>query len=250
MAGGAESALAGRKFWSTAVTEQGVRRSTPIRFRMMLWFTADGRLVAAGGCNSIIGRVRLSDGRITLADARITEMACAEELMAQDRWLAALLDARPSWQLSGPHLRVSAGGTIIELTDRRVLDPDRPLEGTRWVGGAVSGGRVIPPAALAALGRVLLVFAHGRVTGSDSCQPLSGAAIVSGATIDFGPGPALARGSSTGLAADELTRHVRATLRGIVRYEIEADELTLNGADTDGLAVGLYLTAVPASSPA
>jgi hypothetical protein len=80
------------------------------------------------------------------------------------------------------------------------------------------------PAALAALRRVLLVFADGRVTGSDSREPLSGAAIVSGATIDFGPGPAISRGSSAGPAADELT---------------------LNGADTDGLGVGLYLTAVP-----
>lgn len=227
-----------------------MRRATPTRFRMTLWFTADGRLVATGGCNSIIGQVTLSDGRITLADARITEMACADELMAQDRWLAALLDARPSWQLSGPHLRISAGGTVIELTDRRVLDPDRPLEGTRWAGSAVIGGRIMAPAALAALGRVLLVFADGRVTGSDSREPLSGAAIVSGATIDFGPGPAVTRGSSGGAVADELTQHVRATLRGIVRYEIEADELTLDGADTDGLGVGLYLAAVPANGVA
>jgi heat shock protein HslJ len=247
LGGGAESALVGHTFWSIAVTEHGVRRATPPRFRMTLWFTADGRLVAAGGCNSIIGPVKLSDGRITLADARMTEMACADELMAQDRWLAALLYARPSWQLSGPHLQVSIGGTVIEFTDRRVLDPDRPLEGTRWVGSAVSGGRVIAPAALAGLGRVLLVFAHGRVTGSDSREPLSGAAIVSGATIDFGPAPAIARRSSAGPAADDLTRHVRATLRGIVRYEIEAAELTLNGADTDGLGVGLYLAAVPPS---
>jgi heat shock protein HslJ len=250
LSGGAEPPLAGRTFWSIAVTEHGLRRATPTRFRMTLWFTADGRLVATGGCNSLIGPVKLSDGRITLAEARMTEMAGADELMAQDRWLAALLDARPSWQLAGPHLRISAGGTTIELTDRRVLDPDRPLEGTRWVGSAVMGGRVTAPASLAALGRVLLVFADGRVTGSDSCQPLSGAAIVSGATIDFGPGPALARGSAAGPAADELTQHLRATLRGIVRYEIEADQLTLSGTDADGLGIGLYLTAVPASSPA
>jgi hypothetical protein len=88
------------------------------------------------------------------------------------------------------------------------------------------------------------------VTGSDSCQPLSCAAVVSGATIDFGPGPATARGSSAGPAAGELARHVRITLHGVVRYEIAADELTLNGADADGLGVGLYLTAVTASSPA
>jgi hypothetical protein len=29
-----------------AVTERGVRRAVPVGLRMMLWFTADGRLVA------------------------------------------------------------------------------------------------------------------------------------------------------------------------------------------------------------
>ncbi len=213
-------------------------RSLPAGARVTLWFTPDGRLVASGGCNTIIGRVELSGGRVTLAEARITEMACADDLMAQDQWLAALLDARPSWALSGPYLRVSAGGTVVELTDRQVLDPDRPLESTRWVGSALIGGRVTAASSLAALDRVVLEFDHGRVTGSDSCKPLSGPAIVFGATIDFGPGPA------TAPAASELARHVHATLRGIVRYEIEADELTLSGVDAGGLGVGLYLTAV------
>ncbi len=105
---------------------------------MTLWFTADGRLVASGGCNLISGRVELSGGRVTLTEARMTEAACADDLMAQDEWLAALLHARPSWQLSGPHLRVSSGGTVVELTDRRVLHPDRPLEGTRWAGSELT----------------------------------------------------------------------------------------------------------------
>jgi heat shock protein HslJ len=94
--------------------------------RVMLWFTADGRLVASAGCNSIQSQVELSDGRIWMPDGRMTEMWCGDDLLAQDQWLASLLKARPSWQLSGPHLRVSAGQAVIELTDRRVLDPDRP----------------------------------------------------------------------------------------------------------------------------
>jgi hypothetical protein len=36
---------------------------------------------------------------------------------------------------------------------------------------------------------------------------------------------------------------VSARPHGVVRYEIEADELTVNGADADGLGAGLYLTA-------
>jgi heat shock protein HslJ len=231
------SALVGRTFLSTAVTERGVPRQLPAGTSVMLWFTGDERLVAHGGCNTISGHVELSDGRIAVPDAAMTQMGCEHNRMAQDNWLSALLDARPSWRLSGPHLRVSAGGTIIELTDRRVLDPDRPLEGTRWVGSALVSGRVM--GSLAALDDVFLVFADGQVSGSDSRQPLSGPAVVSGDTIDFGPGVAVADGDWTRRGSGELARHVHDTLRGRVRYEIEADQLKLQGA------VGLWLTADP-----
>jgi heat shock protein HslJ len=118
--------LKGRTFLSTAVTERGAPRPMPAGLRVTLWFTADGRLVAGAGCNSIQGPVELSGGQISMLEMRMTEMWCGDDLLAQDQWLASLLKARPSWQLSGPHLRVSAGQAVIELTDRRVLDPDRP----------------------------------------------------------------------------------------------------------------------------
>jgi heat shock protein HslJ len=249
-AGAASSGLPGRTFLSTAVTERGVPRPMP-GTRVMLWFTADGRLVAKAGCNTITGGVELSDGRLWMREMRITEMGCADDLLALDQWLAAVLDARPSWQLSGPHLRVSTGQTVIELTDRRVLDPDRPLEGTRWVAWGLTGGNVtkVTDAAMAALPRVFLVFGQGRVTGSDGCQPLSGPARVSGTTISFGPGPAVTGSTCTDPAAAELARRVRATLHGDVGYQIEAGQLTLSGADADGLGVGLKLEAGPRSSP-
>ena len=102
--------------------------------------------------------------------SRITEKWCEDELLAQDQWLASLLNARPAWQLSGPHLRVSTGQAVIELTDRRVLDPDRSLEGTRWVLSALVGGnlmvadaaepsRVFPPLSI---GRAVAITDEGR----------------------------------------------------------------------------------------
>jgi len=220
----------------------------PAGSQVMLWFTADGRLVARAGCNTITGQVELSGGQIWMAEMAMTEMGCADDLLAQDQWLASLLDARPSWQLSGPHLRVSTGQTVIELTDRRVLGPDRPLERTRWVASVLTGGNVTD-AAITALGRVFLVFGQGRVAGSDGCQPLSGPAAVSGTTISFGAGPAVTGSPCTDPAAAELARRVRATLHGDVGYQIEAGELSLTGTDADGLGAGLQLTAVPQSSP-
>ena len=241
----AASELADRTFVSTAVTEGGVPRPMPAGSGVMLRFTADGRLLASAGCNTISGAVQLSGGQLRMPAMAATEMACADDLMAQDQWLVSLLEARPSWQLSGPHLRVSTSQTVIELTDRRVLDHDRPLEGTRWLASALIGANVA--AASGPLPRVFLVFGQGQVTGSDGCQPLSGRAAVSGATISFGPGPAAS--TCTDPDAAELARRVRATLRGDVGYQIEADQLTLTGTGPDGLAAGLQLTADPAPSP-
>jgi heat shock protein HslJ len=219
----------------------------PAGCRVRLQFTADGRLLAGAGCNTISGQVELSAGRLRVPGMRMTEMGCADDLLALDQWLAGLLDAQPSWQLSGAHLRVSTGRAVIELTDRRVLDPDRPLEGTRWVAWGLVGGTATD-AAIAVLPRVFLVFGQGRVTGSDGCQPLSGPAAVSGATISFGPGPAAGR-TCTDPAAAELARRVRATLHGDVGYQIEAGQLTLTGTNADGLGTGLKLEAAPQSPP-
>ena len=110
--------LAGRTFLSTAVTERGMPRPMPAGSRVRLWFTADGRLVAGAGCNSIQGPVEVADGRLRMLEMRTTEMWCGEDLLAQDQWLASLLDARPSWQLAGPHLRVTTGQAVIELTEQ------------------------------------------------------------------------------------------------------------------------------------
>jgi heat shock protein HslJ len=239
--------LADRTFWATSVTEHGIPRALAGGSRVTLQLTADGRLIAHGGCNLIVGHADLSGGRLMLgADTRITEKSCAEDLIAQDRWLAEFLAARPSWQLSGSCLHVSARGTIVELTDRRVLNPDRPLEGTRWVCSALLGGHV-RDGSLEAMSEVFLTFGHGRVSGSDGYEAVSGQAAVSDTSIDFGHGPDAA-GSVRATAASDLARHVRATLHGVVRYQIEADELTLSGANLDTVSVGLYLTADPGIS--
>jgi heat shock protein HslJ len=239
--------LPGRTFLSTAVTERGVPRPMSAGTRVMLRFTADGRLVASAGCNTISGRVELFGGQLWMPEIGITEMWCGDDLLAQEQWLASLLDARPSWQLSGPHLRVSAGQAVIELTDRRVLDPDRPLEGTRWAVSALIGGNVMGHPAEPS--RVLLEFGQGLVTGSDGCQPLSGPAAVAETTISFGPGPAAPSSPCRDPAAADLARRVRATLHGDVSYRIEAAELTLTGTDPEGRGIGLLLTAVSPSPP-
>jgi heat shock protein HslJ len=234
--GGLPSALAGRTFWSTSVTEHGAPGPMPADARITLRFSTNAELEAVGGCLALLGHADTSDGRIALSVwARTWREGADEPGRAVGRWLAALLESRPSWQLSGTHLRISAGGTVIELTDR---PHDRPLEGTRWAGRAIIGGRV--RGSIARLGQVYLVFDRGRVTGSDGCQPLSAPAIVSGETIDFGAGPDVADGAIGG----DLAQHVRATLHGTVRYKNDAGQLILSGADADGFGVGLLLAAV------
>jgi heat shock protein HslJ len=159
------------------------------------------------------------------------------------------LAARPAWQLSGPHLRISAGQTVIDLTDQRVLAPNQPLAGTRWVATALIGANTTVAPTAAALHRVFLVFSQGWVTGSDGDHALSGPASVSGATINFGPGPAATDNIYADPDASELARRIRTTLQGEVGYQIEADRLTLIGADASGLGVGLQFTATSDHHP-
>jgi heat shock protein HslJ len=198
-----------------------------------------------GGSTALLGPVNTADGRITLSVWVRTQRA-GEDQPSQElgRWLTALLEARPAWQLFLPRLRLSAAGTVVELTDRL---HDEPLEGTRWAGRAMIGGRVRGP--VPGLHQVFLVFNRGWVTGSDGRHPLSGPAVVSGDTIDFGPGPSMASGTVAAAADKDLAQHLLAALHGTVRYRIQLRQLMLRGADADAPGTGLLLTAGPASAP-
>jgi len=229
--GGPDEALRGRTFLSTAVTENGRPRALVKGTRISFWFADDGRLVANAGCNSMQGPVSTADGRLKAADLSMTGIGCNAALHAQDDWLAKLLGGTPSWQLQQDTLTVTSGTTTLTLLDRKVAEPDLPLEGTTWKLSSVIDGEVASHQAAGE--KAYLRFSDGKVSGSTGCNDLSGPATVAGDKITFGAIATTRRGCPNDIATVEDA--VLRVLRGSVTFKIESSTLSLRHPNAHGL---------------
>lgn len=230
--------LSGRTFLSTDVTKDGdpypLAKGSVIR----LTFTDDG-IGASGGCNQMGGQASL-DGDVLVVDGpmAMTEMACDEPLMKQDTWLADLLSDRPALLLVGDRLTLTTDTYTVQMIDEKTANPDRPLEGTKWtLTGMLSGsedtGAVssVPQGVTAAL-----VFADGRLSGTDGCNRLMGSYQVESGTLVVSD-LATTRMACQGAAA-QVAAHVQSVLEGPMAYTVDGNQLSLvNGG------AGLYLSA-------
>ncbi|OGO54295.1 MAG: hypothetical protein A2V84_02345 [Chloroflexi bacterium RBG_16_70_13] len=216
--GAAPQGLDARTFLSTGVEGRDLVAGTQIRISFQ-----DGQVSASGGCNSMSGPYLLDGDRLVARSLATTEMACEEPLMAQDIWLADLLDGA-TIDLDGTTLTLTKGGVSLTLEDRVVADPDRPLLGTRWVvDGLVSGGAVssVPAGVTAAL-----TFSDGRVDVEAGCNRGGGSVAITATTLGFGP-IALTK-MACGANAMAVEAAVGAVLSGTVTYSIVAGTLTLD----------------------
>lgn len=228
--GSGRQGLEGRTFLATAAVGRSLVPGSIVRLSF-----AAGQLGASGGCNSIGGAYTIDGDRLIAGQMAMTEMACEPALMAQDAWLAGLLDGA-TIALAGDTLTLAKDGARLSLLDREVADPDRPLVGTRWiVDGLVSADAVssVPVGVTAAL-----TFSEGRVEVEAGCNRGGGAVTVTDTTLAFGL-IGLTKMACEG-GAMEVERAVSAVLTGEVGYEIEAETLTL-----DAGPFGLMLRAVP-----
>jgi heat shock protein HslJ len=220
--------LDGRTFLSTAIDGRGLVAGS----RVQLSFE-DGTVGASAGCNSMGGPYVVDGGVLRAPQLAMTEMGCEPARMAQDQWLAGLLDGA-ALTLDGDTLTLAKDGVTLTLVDREVADPDRPLVGTRWVvEGLVSGDAVSSlPAGLQAA----LVFSDGQVAVEAGCNSGGGAAQVADGTIQFGEIILTRLPCPHQAAAVEAA--ILAALAPRAGYTIEADVLTL-----DAGGVGLILRA-------
>lgn len=220
--------LEGRTFLSTRVEGRVLVPGTQIRLSF-----ERGNVGGTAGCNSFGGRYRVDGGRLLVAEMHQTEMACDAPLMVQEEWVMRLLANGAAITLDGDTLVLAGDGVVLTLTDRVVADPDRPLEGTRWVvdslvlGDAVSS---VPAGVTAALR-----FVDGRLELEAGCNQGGGEYRVEDGVITFGPI------ALTKMACDDaragVERHVTQVLDGRVGYEIEAGTLRLGGANGPGLVL-------------
>lgn len=228
--GASNDDLDGRTFLSTSVAPRDLVAGSRIRFTF-----EDGSLSAGAGCNSMgADNVRVDGGRLVVSGGLfMTEMGCEEPLMAQDEWLLDVLASSPQITLGGDKLTLrAADGTLIELVDRRVADPDRSLTGTTWrlegiISGTGPGGTVssIPEGVTSTL----------RITDEglellEGCNSSGGKVKIRDGVLHVG---ALA---STGTHCPDsqmrVDRAVNAVVHsGDVAYSIQAARLTLTRGD-------------------
>lgn len=220
--------LDGRDFLSTSVLEHGAERPLAPDTQIRLGF-ADGRISVQAGCNSMGGDYGLEDGVLRLRGSMsMTEMGCDPDRMAQDEWISGFLGSSPRVRLDGPNLTLSGAGTVIELLDREVADPDRPLVGTRWHLESIVKGEVVSSVP-AGLGASLELVDDATVRLDTGCNEGGGPVTVDDGTLSFGALALTARGCEPDAAA--LEQQILAVLRGDVAFAIDGPTLSLRAGD-------------------
>jgi heat shock protein HslJ len=234
---------------STTVTTGGAPRNLVAGTRIWLGFT-DGMLRADAGCNSMSGPVRFDRGVLIVESLAQTDMGCPDGRNEQDQFVSGWLTARPAYRYDGDHLTLSTRDTEVVFGPKQAVQPDLPLEGTRWQvthltrgpwptaspdpNSSVSASPAPPDA--------YLQFADGKLAGSDGCNALFGDAAVAGDRIRFGP-IGTTKKACPGVTGTDA---VRAVLTGTVGWRIEDNVLTL----TNAIGSGLQLRAPPDSAVA
>lgn len=225
--------LEGRTFLSETVTEDGEPRELVEGTRISLEFRDDGQLSANAGCNHLFTDVTIGADVLETGGVGGTEMGCDQELHAQDDWLAAFLESSPGWALDGDRLTLTSGGTQIVLLDRRMADPDRALEGTRWLVDTIVTGDAASSMWAGTEDSAWLVIEDGRFTASTGCRDVDGRVDVSDDRLRFSDAV-----QTDPLCPPELVdvdEVMLTILTGDVEYEIEAARLRIDHPDGVGL---------------
>ncbi len=227
------SSIEGRAFLATGATSEGAPHG--LIGQVSVDFTQPGRIRVGTGCNSGSGPGRIADGRLVIEDLAVTAMGCPADLVAQEAFVLALVGSRPTVSLTGDDLVLRSDAAEVRFLDRRVADPDRPLEGTRWTIDGTFDAAIASSASSSAGRRGFLVIEAGRVTGSTGCRTFAGPATVSGAEVTFGPLTLAGPPCPTDEARTEAA--VLAVLEGTASASITARSLRLTKPDGTGISL-------------
>lgn len=241
----AGATLVGRDFVAAegmsgvAATDDGAPRT--ILGQMRLSF-ANGSISGTGGCNTFSGSGSVTDGELRISGSLAsTEMACDPAVMRQDAWFIELLQGTPKVAIDGELLSIVGAISSAVLIDRKAVEPDLPLQGTRWtLTGIVTGDAAssVPQGVTATIiitGDQLAVDT-GCNTGSQKVTVQPGDPIVgedthvepgSAGRVSLGP-LGLTKMGCTGPDA-EVESAITATLTGpVLSYTISGSNVVLN----------------------
>jgi heat shock protein HslJ len=219
-AGDTPDSLIGKTFVLASATEKGDPLAIVSGTTIELRFTADGRLVANAGCNTMTGPATVTADGLD-ADLSTTEMACDDARHAQDEWLSTLLTGKPAVRMEGDQLTLSARDAELMLVEQQAM----PLHDTTWTVTTLVEGQT----AAAATTEATLTFGDGEVTVTGLCNLKAVKYQESGPTLTF------ELGMLTRMAcAPEIMTVENATVRvldGEATYEVDGTTLTITKGD-------------------
>jgi heat shock protein HslJ len=230
---GTGGSLVGKSYLSLTVTEDGEARPLVADSRIRLDFRDDGVLMANAGCNRLGGYISTDGGRLSMDGMGGTEIGCGPAMQAQEVWLERLLLDDPTWKLEGDLLTITRGSTTVVLQDRKIAEPDKPLEGTKWVLESVMSGQWafehFPDA-----GPAYFTIRDEGIAGSTGCNDFQGSVTRTGASLTIGE-LRITLKVCTGRVA-ELERALLSRLKGKLTYSIDSNRLELRTPDgMDGI---------------
>ena len=203
--------------------------------QILLTFDAT-TLGANAGCNQMSGSWSLEDDVLVVPPMAMTQMACDPPTkMDQDTWLSAVLTSRPTVELDGDTLTITADGATVALVDQEAAAPSPTLEGTTWelestvLGSAVAS---VP----AGMRTPTLLLEGGTVTVDTGCNRGRGTYELGASTITFGS-IATTRMACTDPAYSQVEQTILGVLSGAIIWGIDGDVLSLRNGPT-GLLLG------------
>ncbi|WP_063061140.1 META domain-containing protein [Nocardia sienata] len=224
----------GHTYISTEVTGTPIPGGGPLTLTF-----ADDRISAEAGCNTHSGAVDLRDHVLHVSDLASTLIGCPGDRADSDAWIDDLLRTDPTWQLDQDRLTLTAKGSTVVLTDKKTLQPDRPIRGTEWVvTSLLTPDARISSQTIDQIRPALTIADDDSLTGFAGCNRMTGRAVVTeapaGAEIAF---TAATTRKMCGPEIMEVERAVLAALDGTVQATVDAQVLTLRNSNGHGLTL-------------
>lgn len=193
-----------------------------------------GALSGSTGCNRFTATYTEDGPKLTVSMGALTEMACADDVMAQEgRFTAALAELASLRRLDDGRLELLDGSGTVALALAEVHD--RPLADTRWMLSGIISGETT--SSVVAGADVTLTISGGTLTGR-ACNLFRGP-VEAGETGSFRAGPLTS--TKMACASAELTRQevtVLEVLEQASSWAVSGSTLTLSAGSS-----GLVFTA-------
>ncbi len=181
-----------------------------------------GNMAINSGCNTQTGAFAVTDGVLAWSGTpAATMMACEDELMAQDTWVAEVFTKGLKAELDGGDLTLSSDGLTVVLSE----ESDVAVVGTAWTleSTVTADAAASLPAGVKA--PTLEIAEDGTVTLFAGCNTGGGSATVEDGSITFSPMRLTMMACEADATAVETA--VTAVLEGQVALAVDGKVMTL-----------------------